>query len=492
MPENRSFSPAGRSATGWDPDTAGLISLAGAANLTAGQVRELYRRFVDGGQIRPMTSFGCGDSLTDRAEGVWLYTRDGRRILDFASGAAGFSHGHNHPSIVAARLRYAERRRMEVHKTYFSPYLAALGHNLATILPGDLCLSFFPNSAAEAIEGAVKLAYKYHGGTRNTILCSDIADHGRLLGSGSLSAGNKGRYPEIPGVARYHYDSTESVRSAITRATKSGNCDVYAILVEPFSSSTARQCSKQFLRDLRELCTAGKIVLIFDETRTGLGRTGSLFHFTRHPGLIPDVLAISRSFGGGKSSVSAYVARKRIFRQSYDNLADSLLHSTSTTYYGFGEENATAIEAIRIAVEHDYPRRARDIQDVLAPGLARIQRSCPGTISEIRGCGATFGVMLDYSDEVVKVAGKALPSGLTDNRDFVAKLTSAAVLDALYKNHGILAHQGLHGRLPVLIGPPLIAEPEHVERFLDGFEAALADGLPRLLTKFLGEKATTL
>ncbi|WP_031186670.1 aminotransferase class III-fold pyridoxal phosphate-dependent enzyme, partial [Streptomyces sp. NRRL S-1896] len=130
-----------------------------------------------------------------------------------------------------------------------------------------------------------------------------------------------------------------------------GRCDVYAILIEPFSASTMTECSEEFLRGLRELCTEEKIVLIFDEIYTGWGKTGSLFHFMRYPGLVPDVVTTSKSFGGGKSSVSAFIAREPVFRKAYDSLGDAMLQSTSTTYYGFGEETATALEAVNIAVE---------------------------------------------------------------------------------------------------------------------------------------------
>ncbi len=136
-----------------------LITVDDCERLSTSQVHELYRAHVNKSQVSLMTSFGFGRELVDHAEGSWIHTRDGRRILDFTGGVGVLNHGHNHPRILAARRRFQEQRRMEVHKTYFSPYIAALGHNLARLLPGDLNLSFFPNSGAEAVEGAVKLAY---------------------------------------------------------------------------------------------------------------------------------------------------------------------------------------------------------------------------------------------------------------------------------------------------------------------------------------------
>jgi len=466
-----------------------LITLDSCEQLTARQVHDLYRRHVNRSQVSLMTSFGFGRELVERAEGAWLWTRDGRRILDFTGGVGVLNHGHNHPRILAARKRFQDRHRMEVHKTYFSPYIAALSHNLAQVLPGDLNMSFFPNSGAEAVEGAVKLAYKFHGGKRNTILRADIGFHGRLLGSGGLTGTGGFRFPEIPDVLTFPYGDLDAVRSLVTSArTARGGCDVYAVIVEPFSASTMRSCTEEFLRGLRELCDAEGIVLIFDEIYTGWGKTGSLFYFMRHPGLVPDVLTTSKSFGGGKSSISAYVAREPVFRKAFDNMADSVVHSTSTTYYGFGEETATAIEAVNIAVEDDYPRRARDIERILAPGLQRIHKAHPDTVAGIAGAGALFGVFLDGGPKILDLAAKIAPRGLMADPNFRIKLITCAVVDALYRDHGIYAYYTLNGDNPLVAAPPLVVEPADVEYFVDSLDATLAKGLPRLLTRFVREK----
>ncbi|MFG1879052.1 aspartate aminotransferase family protein [Sphaerisporangium sp. NPDC049003] len=467
-----------------------LFSLDECERLTAKDVHDLYRKHVSRSQVSLMTSLGFGRELVERAEGAWIWTRGGRRILDFTGGVGVLNHGHNHPRILAARKRFQDERRMEVHKTYFSPYVAALGHNLAQLLPGDLNMSFFPNSGAEAVEGAVKLAYKYHGGRRRTILRADIGFHGKLLGSGSLTGTQERfRFPGIPGVVSFPYGDLGAVRAATASArTRDGGCDVYAIIVEPFSASTMRSCSEEFLRGLRELCDAHGIVLIFDEIYTGWGKTGSLFYFMRYPGLVPDVLTTSKSFGGGKSSISAYVAREPVFRKAYDNLADSLVHSTSTTYYGFGEETATAIEALNIVVEDDYPKRAREIERVLAPGLERIRKEHPDTVAAVRGSGALYGIFLDGGPRILDLAAKLAPGGLLRDPRIRVKFVTCSVIDALYRDHGVYTYYTLNGDNPLVAAPPLVAEPADAEYFLDGLDKTLAQGLPRLLTRFVREK----
>jgi putrescine aminotransferase len=470
-------------------ETDQLISLDECERLAAKRVHDLYRRHVNRSQVTLMTSFGFGRELVDRAEGAWIWTRGGRKILDFTGGVGVLNHGHNHPRILAARQRFQEMRRMEVHKTYFSPYIAALSHNLAALLPGDLSMSFFPNSGAEAVEGAVKLAYKYHSGRRNTILRADIAFHGKLLGSGSLTGTEKSfRFPEIPGAVSFPYGDLDAVRAAVAATRDRSGCDVYAIIVEPFSASTMRHCSEEFLRGLRELCDAEDIVLIFDEIYTGWGKTGTLFYFMRHAGLVPDVVTTSKSFGGGKSSISAYVARERVFRKAYDNLTDSLLQSTSSTYYGFGEETVTAIEAVNIAVEDDYPARARDIERLLSPGLQRIQKEHPNAVAAVHGTGALWGVFLDGGPRILDLAARLAPRGFAADPHFRIKLITGAVIDALYRDHGIYAYYTLNGNNPLVAAPPLVVTPSDVEYFLDSLDATLAKGLPRLLARFVRER----
>jgi putrescine aminotransferase len=468
-----------------------LIGLDECERLTARQVHELYRTYVSRSQVSLMTSFGFGRELAVKAAGAWIWTREGRRILDFTGGVGVLNHGHNHPRILAARKRFQEAQRMEVHKTYFSPYVAALGHNLAQLLPGDLNMSFLPNSGAEAVEGAVKMAYKYHAGRRQRILHADISFHGKLLGSGSLTGGaqNHFEFPGIPGVVTFPYNDLGAVTAAVESARgRKGGCDVYAIIVEPFSASTMRSCSEEFLRGLRALCDANDIVLIFDEIYTGWGKTGSLFYFMRYPGLVPDILTTSKSFGGGKSSISAYIARAPIFAKAYDNLADSLLHSTSTTYYGFGEETATAIEAVNIVVEDDYPARAREIERVLAPGLERIRKQHSAVVADVRGAGALYGIFLDGGPKILDLAAKIAPGGLTRDPNFRIKLITCSVVDALYRDYGIYTYYTLNGRNPLVAAPSLVVEPDDIEYFLDSLDKTLDKGIQKLLTRFVREK----
>ncbi|MFC7387234.1 aspartate aminotransferase family protein [Sphaerisporangium rhizosphaerae] len=465
-----------------------LIGIDECEDFSVKQVQDLYRKYVSRSQVNLMTSFGFGRELVERAEGAWIWTRDGRRVLDVTGGVGVLNHGHNHPRILEARRRFAERRRMEVHKAFFSPYVAALSHNVAELLPGDLNISYFPNSGAEANEGAVKMAYKYHEGRRNTILRSDISFHGKTLGAGSLtgSAENSFRFPGLPGIVVHPYGDIAALRQAVEAArTPDGTCDVYAIMVEPYSASSMRAWSEADLYEMRRLCDVNDIMLIFDEVYTGWGKTGSLFYFMRYPDLLPDILVYSKSLGGGKASISGYTAREPVFRKAYDRLSDVILHST--TYYGFGEETVTALEAINVVVEDDYPARARQIERILRPGLENVHKRHPDVVGRVSGVGSLWGVFLAGGPKVLDLAAKLAP-GFSGDPQFRTKLITLSVIAELYREHGIVSYYSPNADNPLVVAPTLAVEPEDLEYFLDCLDKTLAKGLPRLLARFVREK----
>lgn len=465
-----------------------LLTIAQAQRLDIRELHTLYERYVSRGQVTLIGAFGFGRDLVDTAQGCWLHLQDGRRILDFTGGIGVLNHGHNHPRILQARREFQERKRMEVHKNYLSPYVAALAHNLAQLLPGDLNISYFPSSGSEAVEGAIKMAYKYHGGRRGTVLHTDISFHGKLLGAGSLTGSPELHfpYPKIPGTDSFAFDDIESLRSALARHEDSTGSDVYALIVEPYSASSLTALSETFLRELRALCTERDIVLIFDEVYTGWGKTGSMFHFTRYADLVPDIVVTSKSFGGGKSSISGYIAREGLFRKAYDTLADTTLHST--TYFGFAEEAVTALEAVAIAVEDDYPARARHIERRLGGGLREIARRHPKLVARTAGTGALHGVFLKAGGAALDAVLQRLPSSFARDPQLRSKLITGAVVGALYREHDILTYYGSNHEIALIAAPSLVAEDAEVDQFLTALDEVLTKGLVSLVAELIREK----
>lgn len=463
---------------------AKLYTVEECEQLSVAEVWATYRDYVNPAQVDLISSFGFGCDLVEHAEGCLLRTRAGREILDFSGGIGVLHHGHNHPRIVEARRRFQERHRMEVHKNFFSPYLAALSHNIAQLLPGDLDISYFPNSGAEAVEGALKLAYKYHGGRRGAVLHSDISYHGKLLGAGSVTASRElhFRFPAIPGTHAFAFGDMDSVRAVVDGLRdEAGQPGVYALIVEPFSASSLRACSAEFLRALRRFCTQEEIVLIFDEVFTGWGKSGALFHFMHHD-VVPDILVMSKALGGGKASISGYVTRRPVFARAYGNLRDAILHST--TYNGFGEECATAIEAINVIVDDDYPGRARRIGARLEAGFAQLARDYPGVVRERRGEGAHRGLLLATGPSFLATLARWLPIELLRDERFLAKLVTASVISHLYDRHGILTYYAENREILLMASPSLVVSDAQIDRFLEALRETFALGLLPLCARF--------
>jgi putrescine aminotransferase len=452
-------------------------------------IQGLFREYFSKSQVDLIGSFGFGRAVATHAEGMYIYTSDGREILDFTGGIGVLNHGHNHPRILAARMEYQKQKKMEVHKNFLSPYIAGLSHNIAKLLPENLDISYFCNSGAEAVEGAVKLAYKYHDGSRKYILHADISFHGKLLGSAGLTGSPELNYafPTIPNIESFKYNNIDSVKDMVSRPRKpKGESDVYAIILEPFSASSLHECSTEFLRELRELCNSEGIILIFDEVYSGWAKTGELFNFMGK-GTVPDIVTFSKSFGGGKSSISGYTTRTPFFRKAYDNLSDATLHST--TFSGFGEECITAMESINIIVEDDYVGRSKRIQQRLRTGLKNLKEKYPDLITDLRGSGALHGVIFNRDiNPFVQSLISFMPAKVFKDERFLSKLITGSVISELFSTHNILTFFGDNREISLVISPSLIITDEELDRFIDGLDKTLAIGKRKLILNFLKQK----
>lgn len=468
-----------------------LFTIEDCYKFDISKINDLYNQYVNPGQVNLINTFSFGEDIIKEARGCWLYTEN-KKILDMTGGKGVLNHGHNHPEILKARILFQNENRPEVHKTHLSPFLAALSSNIANLLPASLNKSYFVNSGSEAVDGALKMAYKYHEGKRSCVLHSDISFHGKLIGSGSVTASEEigFRFQEIPSTHSFKYGDIESVRMLIDQLKDSrGNSDVYAVIVEPFSAGSLEQCSKDFLINLRELCNLHNIVLIFDEVYTGWCKTGHLFYFMRYQNLVPDILTYSKSFGGGKSSISGYSCTDIIFKRTYSNLKDAILHST--TYNGFGEETITAICAINILVKDNYNLKAQEIEKQILERTKRLSELYP-IIGSIKGAGAHYGLNIHYHEELLLFLKDNLPKPLASKTRTLKKIITASIIEELYTSHDILASFGSNRGIPLLITPSLIISQEELNYFFDSLEEVLSIGLPKLVKKLVYHKFKTI
>lgn len=466
-----------------------LYSINDAQGLSINEVHDLYKKHVNSARVNLLSAFDFGNELISHSEGMYIFTKDGKKIIDFTGGIGVLNHGHNHPRILKIRKQFQDEKRMEVHRNYFSQYVAALSSNIANLLPEDLNYCFFPNSGSESVDWSLKTAFKYHDGKRKNILYSDIAFHGKLFGSESVtnSPENFFDYPKIPGTYQFKFNDIDSIKKQIELLRDdNGNCTIAGIIVEPINISNLIKCSEIFLQELRVICDKEDIVLIFDEVYSGWCKTGELFYFMNFENVLPDILCMAKSLGGGKASISGLVTRDKIFKKSFEKPLSANLQTT--TFYGFGEETVTAIESINILIEEKFSDKAYIIERELKENFEKLKAKYPYIISEYRGSGAVFGLFIKEQSKIFDKLINLIPSELFKDKRFLSKLVLASIISELYSKHNILSFTSLGKDLHLIISPPLLATKEEIKSLFNALDETFSNGIIKLVMKFAKKK----
>lgn len=367
----------------------------------------------------------------ERAEGPFLYTTDGRRIVDLISGIAVSSLGHAHPAVLEAIHRQVDRHlHVMVYGEFIQRSQVALAALLADVLPPNLQVSYFTNSGTEAVEGALKLAKKFTG--RSRLIAFDGSYHGDTQGSLSVTGRKIYREPFeplLPSVTFLPFDDIPAL-TAIDDA-------VAAVIVEPIQGEGGiRVPSNEWLVALRAATESAGALLIFDEIQTAMGRTGSLFAFEQSD-VVPDVLCLAKALGGGMP-LGAFISSSEIMAV----LKSDPPLSHVTTFGGHPVSCAAGAAALTVIKQERLFERA-----ALIEGRVRDRLRHP-LIQEIRGRGAMLGMVL--AD---------------------AAVTEVVVMNAL--QNGVLVGWTLHSDTLIRLAPPLNIEFEVLDEAIDVLLAAL-------------------
>jgi len=243
-----------------------------------------------------LPTYARNELTFERGEGAYLYSTDGRKFLDFASGVAVTALGHGHPHLVAALTEQATKL-WHCSNLFQVAGQQKLAERLVAATFADT--AFFCNSGAEAVECAIKVARKYHAETghpeKYRLIACTGSFHGRTLAT-LAAAGNekylKGFGPPAPGFDHVAFGNLNEMRATITAETA-------ALLVEPVQGEGGLATAPEgYLRGLRAICDEHGLLLIIDEVQTGVGRTGRFFSF-EHSGVRPDIATTAKGIGGG-------------------------------------------------------------------------------------------------------------------------------------------------------------------------------------------------
>lgn len=340
---------------------------------------EKYMKYVNPGFAR-LCKFANLATIEWEGRGAQVFDIFGRAYLDCIGGFGVFNVGRNHPRVVERAVEQLRRLPLST-RTLFNKQQADLAEMLAKITPGDLQYSFFCNSGAEAVEGALKLARLYTG--RKKLVSCLNSFHGKTMGALSVSGREvykKPFEPLLPETYQVPFDDLESMEKMVDEETA-------AVIVEPVQGEGGVNIpSSDYLPGVREICNRHGALLIIDEVQTGLGRTGKMFA-CEHWGVTPDIMTLAKGLGGGILPLGAFMSTATIWKVFEEN---PLLHSS--TLGGNPLACAVGLETLKILQEENIPRQAQEKGDYFLEKLRAFQITFPELIKEVRGMGLLIGM----------------------------------------------------------------------------------------------------
>lgn len=360
----------------------------------------------------------------ESAEGPFIFTKDGKRYVDFISGIAVSSLGHRHPAVIEAIKNQIDRHlHVMVYGEFIQDPQANYAGLLTSQLPESLDRVYFVNSGTEANEGALKLAKKYTG--RHKFVAFKDGYHGDTQGSLSVTGRDVYRDPYLPLLPDVHFLDFNSYEELSTI-----DKDTAAVIMEPIQGEGGIiPADREWLQQVRDRCSRNGALLIFDEIQTGFFRTGSLFAFQDYE-VVPDILCLAKAMAGGMP-MGAFVSSSKIFETFRHD--PPLNHVT--TFGGHPVSCAAANATLSELLKGDFAEKTKQIES-MARDLLRAKG-----IVEVRGKGAMLGMELDNKE-----------------------LTQKVVEDCL--KQGIILGWTLHSNTLVRLAPPLIIDMDLLEKTL--------------------------
>jgi putrescine aminotransferase len=391
----------------------------------------------------------AGDWAAAEWTGSGAVFRDilGREYLDCLGGYGMMDLGWSHPDVVAAVRDQVTYRSPMPSQELIDPLRGVLARLLALITPGDLKYSFFAASGTESIEGAIKLAKMY---TRKpAFIVSLKAFHGKTMGS--LSMIGKSDYREPVGILYggpvYHvpYGDAGAVERQL-ETCKTLGIGVAGVLMEPIQGEAgAIVPPDDFWPRIRAATKHYGTLLLADEVQTGLGRTGKLWG-VEHWNVVPDILSVAKSLGGGVMPVSAFCSTEEIWQCMM--FPNPFIHTTTTG--GGALACAAAIAAINVTLRDRLWEVAAAKGEYLIPKLKALALEYPHIYKGITGKGLLIGMHFQTPEIGYQVAA------------------------GLFKR-GVLVAGTLISAQTVRIEPPLVITYEQIDEVLNRLESTLEE-----------------
>ena len=339
-----------------------------------------------------LKNYGRYDIEFSEGNGAYLYDKNGKQYLDFLSGIAVTSFGHNHPEISAAVVKQLNKF-WHTSNLFKSVLQETLADKLAKI--SGLDYAFFCNTGTEANEGAIKFARKWGAG-RYEIICANGGFHGRTMGSLSATGQPKfweGFAPLTPGFTFVPYNDIQAIQDAINENT-------VAIMLEPIQGESGIITpSAGYFKEIRKICDEKNILLIIDEVQAGMGRTGKFFAH-QWEGVLPDIITLAKGIANG-IPLGGVLCKKAI--------GDLMTPGTHGSTFGGNPLAVAAANTIVDLLDNELLDTISALGESLKTKIENLKSPC---IKEVRGKGLLIGVEFIDSLDAKAIAKKLLESGV--------------------------------------------------------------------------------
>jgi adenosylmethionine-8-amino-7-oxononanoate aminotransferase len=433
-----------------------------------------------------------GLPIVERAEGIYLYTADGQRLIDGAGGLGCVtSIGHGVPEIVDAMAEQASSVAFIPMFQYLSRPTIELCDLISSLASGSDPYVMLLSGGSEATESAVRLARQHHveagRESRFKIITRWQGFHGMTLGATGYS-GHTGRrrkfapmlpeQPHIPPAYRYRCQFCAEqpacnlkCAEALERAIKwEGPENVAAFIAEPVVGAALGSVPAPpgYFQAVRDICDRYGVLWIDDEVMTGFGRTGEWFANDHWDGVVPDIIVSAKGVSGGYTPLAVLIAQREVVRPLADNEANLV---AGHTYVGNPLSSAIGLAVLRYIQRHDLLANCREQGAYLLSRLPELLRY--PIVGDVRGLGLMTGL------ELVRDQATKEPFPLEARAAHVLTETCRAAGLAVYPGQGTA--DGLVGD-HVMLTPPLTVTREQVDEIMDALHMAVPRAAERLMS----------
>lgn len=357
----------------------------------------------------------------ERAEGVYMFDKQGKAFIDLISGIGVSNLGHSHPYVINAIKEQLDKyMHLMVYGEYVQTPQVRYAEKLISALPQNLQSVYFTNSGAEAVEGALKLAKRFTG--RHQIIAFHHSYHGSTHGALSVMGSEEFKQayrPLLPGVNFIRFNQTAELDQI--------NNQTACVIVETIQGEAGIQVPDiAYMRALRKRCDETGTLLILDEIQAAFGRTGKLFAF-EHFGIVPDILLLAKAMGGGMP-LGAFIAS----HQTMSALKENPILGHITTFGGHPVCCSAGLAAMEVLINENLIATVAAKEALFKKLLVHPQ------IKGIRGKGLMLAVEFESFDLNKKIIDRCI-------------------------ENGVITDWFLHCSNAMRIAPPLIITPAQIE-----------------------------